>query len=577
MYLQFKIGHEVLDLYAKTKAKFTYYNPAFRKSGGRSLPFTIPKTPKNLRLTGFVDRLDTVTSQKVENASVWLGGIPFDFGVIKMKSASDRSIEIYFEQTLTDLQKEFEAVKIKTLSNTINVGTPSWKMIFEQVATPTTLHYAIEINGVVYEYTATSTTDFATIKIALRDAVNADYPSMLTIQPDTFTIEGNSPVVLKLVSTGSLNVVSQILYEDSVKALWTTYLNNPNVDGLVFPCISNYKLLQNNGKWIGEINFYKDAAYQFNGYYDNENDFRFSTIPYVMLSNILEQLEAQFGFQFAGAFMSLTDIQNLFLLHNQAINQRLQGMLLNDEFINLPSTNFDTGIFLADITAKELVEGFLQLFCLASFWSEIHQTLTPISKADLLNTEVEDWTTKTLKTYKVVSSERQGYRIEYTNDKTDTTSNTHNQPIVVGNGHKVYKLPVASAITRNVYGEAGFRELLYMEQINSGDFSPRLGIYKGLQPGASGELYPKAIALALSDIYTTYWQPWADFLNTAKKLDKSFDLTINDLLKLRTFQEPMKRVESEKGTVNGMISEFSFEADANGLSDTDIEIYTVSV
>lgn len=580
MFLEIRINNVALDLYEKTKAKFNYYNPAFRASGGRSLPFTIPKSDHNLRLTGFVDRLDVSSPQKVENASVWLDGLPWDFGVIKMRAASDRSIEVYFEQTYTDLLKELETVLIKSLMAVVDIGTPSWFMTFDvtgQIAKTEDQEFTIVVNGQNCTYIALlgSGDDENDVVNGLRDLINADFPNLASVNAGDLTLSSSTYYAVSNDTPFGLTMIASQTYEDNVRQLWNTYLTNTNSDGLVFPSIINWKLYQDNNTWDGIINSFMGGAYEMtNAPQARPTDFSYTISPFVLLSKVFELLETNYNFSLGGTFINDTDIQNLFFLHNQTIDEAVYNYTA---YVNLFKTNFDTGVFVPDMNGKELFEGFQMLFCLAYYWSEEYQTLTPKPRTDLLSTAVEDWTKKAAKGYKTDLPPRKGYRIEYQNDKDDTTSNLENQPIAVGDGETVYPLPIASAIQRNILTNEGMRSQIYMEQLNTGDFTPRLGIFKGMQPSNTGINYPKAEAIALNDIYINYWQEWADFLNNAKKLNKDFDLNINDLLKLKTFVEPMKALSSEAGSGVGMVSAFSFEASVKGMGLASVEIYTKEV
>lgn len=573
MFLQIKINDSTLDLYENTKAKFNYKNPAFGKGGGRSLPFTIPKSAHNVQLCGDVDRLDVSAPQKVENASIWLDGLIWDVGVIKMRAASERSIEVYFEGTHTDILKELDSVLIRNVTGNVSVGSPQWTIFYDFLDNGNT-YYAIEIDGVQYGHTMQGAETVYNVMGALKASIDVAHPGMATILNNGFELSGTEHHIIQVVTSVNISVISQTLYEDAVVQAWTAYLSAANSDDLIFPVVANWGLFANNPIWQGYINNYQSGAYLIqNTYQSLPTSFNYSIAPFVLLSKVWTQLETDFNFQFAGTFMNSADIQGLFFVHNQTIDNALLGMVSGNTYINAPLTTFDTSSFIPEMTAKELMEHFMEFFCLAFFWDEVTRSWTPRPRADLLATSVEDWTDKAAKAYKFDVPVKKGYRLAYLNDKNDTTSNVVNQPIVVGDGESVYDLVFASPEQRGMYIE-GLRQMPYLHQLNTGEFSPRWATYQGLQPSSTGVNYPQALCFAIEDVYADYWEDWANFLNNAKKLNKVFDLDINDLLKLRTFEEPMKFIQSEAGSVVGMVSGFSFEAGVKGMGFVDVEIYT---
>lgn len=571
MYLQIKISNESLDLYPKTKAKFNYKNPAFGIQKATSLPFTVPKSPKNIRLLGNVDRLDSIQPQDIEDCSLWLGGIPYDYGKIKVKSSSDKSIEIQFVANDLDVFNKLSAYKLHTFIDDFSLGTASFTLYLDFTGTGLVVDLFIETNQ--FQRVLNVGDTVLMIITDLQNQINAVYPGMASNNGTQLILTGTEPMY---ISSDRFTVnPSSTYYEKSAETIWTSYFANQTNTNLVFAQLRNDAALSSN-KTVNAYDFVNDLHLHINTIFPDRDEpyYNHSIAPFLKLKAIFDKIETELAVNFIGAFINNSTIQNLIFLHNKNIDKMVLAEAGFDafplsgnsqEFIFIHKTLIQAIDILPDLSVETFFRAFLDFFCVYPSFNLNNIELK--YRSDLLNTTVEDWTGKESKSYELQPSKQDGSRIELINDNDDGNAPTYFHQ--KGNGDIENKIDVA--LTRDVlfaYPSYSFT-LPNLDKDTKNNIVFTIAKYLGIVND-----FPTAESYNINDI-VGFWEDWLNFLENAKVANQDFDLTINDLLKLRTFEAPLRRFQTKNGTATVMVSEFSFEASTKFISEVDVEFYTL--
>lgn len=94
--LEIKIENSMLDL-GKVNISFELISPVFNTMGSFSYPFTLPATDKNKSILGFSNRINTTTSKSSCNAEIFLSGLLWKRGLLRIIDANKDFIKCNFE------------------------------------------------------------------------------------------------------------------------------------------------------------------------------------------------------------------------------------------------------------------------------------------------------------------------------------------------------------------------------------------------------------------------------------------------------------------------------------------------
>ena len=399
---------------------------------------------------------------------------------------------------------------------------------------------------------------------------------------------------------------------DALQQDWKDYLDayvlEPwNTQNHAFPVIKNFDFYsQHNATWNGYANYY-DGGFQMNSGNFAVDMFKYNVVPFVSVEYLLQLLSIEIGaFPVLGSWINDIEIQKLIIWNQRALDRirRELEFFTGVSGIHLPYWNlyektYDLSNHVPDMSAIQFLEALKNMFALAFFPRENSLEIIPIQ--ELLNTAIEDWTHLSTPDYSWTPPPIEGYTLQYTRDETDANDVPGQlDPVVFGDGlldlsvnadvpfedgHIDINIPPRFWVTPEVIQEGSSNEVIGLKETNL-----RFLLYQGMQEDANNDDYPMASnfnedtngvnigAKTLrwdgpDGLFEQYWSKYAKLLDEGKPVKKELRLTINDLLKIKEYKFPRKKIYHDQGEMVGVVSKVTMRVDTKQLLTSLVEFY----
>jgi|GEM_PF-4903026 hypothetical protein len=568
--LSIKVNNQFLEL-GNADFNFTLLNPIFTKLGLKkafSFPVKVDATAINNGIFNHAYRLDTTVINFKMEAIIYLFGNEFLSGYLKIDNRTNDSYDLTFTDYTTDFVNELDRITIKdVLKETITVVTAPANFRLKLKNTPEPIpknaEIGFKINGEIFshEITAIGGQTKASAITALIGLVNATYAGAAGgyINSDTIILTQQQSVEAFILLAADFQTWHSYEWTYEVanyqheihETAYTSYLANVKsaaLDSLkvAYARILNGSLYEANTVYRNVINDY-NSNYLLNDTAHDKGEWEYTLSPYVSLRYIFEQILSTLNFaNLEGSFLS--ELETLFLHHSKTIDSEIGGQTAS-EFYNAFKRTFDLDTFVPNISAAQLFEVVRSSFLVAFF--ENNKSLKIESINDIIQQSAEDWTDKATELYGWNTPLFEGLTIEIQEDPKDDARKYDTK--VVGEGKNKY--PLAATI----YGTG------YVEQPLNSDFILKLLKY-------THDTNPSCENYTTPDDFYTDNKKLLDLINQGKYLKKILGLSSVDLLKIVTFENPIKEIQHEAGRVVGVVKSVSFKANAKGISESTVDL-----
>lgn len=615
--LAIRINQSYIDLLPGTAVNFTMVNPVFDRDRFEriySYPFSIPLSPHNQSIFRHAERLDANRAVEYDNVEIIIGGIPFENGKFILVRSTESTLSVRFENTPLSVLRKLEQIKVNTLDLPVSIPysfQSRYGITFAFSGAQAALEFEIiQINEEIFIAPVGQHQQ-------LVDAIHEVFPGTVTILNNQTTdfqaiidtpdptrpfyintnVPGFDPTVylradLALIAGDADETVGPRII-DTISAHLDSTL--PGDDTHVFPCFYSEDFFNDETN-----DFLRSALLNdyFNDTYPDsspriDRKISNSRVPQPFLKTVLDEISRAAGFNaFAGAFFENEDLKKLIIYANATIDRIITESHGHDEiYHNVGKLDFNLADGLPDITGLELLQHILSTFAVVYGFESGNITVSFIR--DILKTEIEDWTDRAAPRYTQDFTVDDGYTLEYEDDSTE--NDTEQLPVItVGAGGDTYKggLGILKNIDR-IRSEQIFsdRKMFHIEEPGRADtvkyINPnqkaRIAFYRGVQNDEVGNAYPLAchdnidslgnpvgeLSLAWDGDAGRFENFWKELirLETAGDIVKqNVRLTVADLLRLKRFKQPRKRINHLKGNMVGVIKQVQFKASSRALS-----------
>lgn len=631
-----KINNTWLNLFPNTSLNITIRNPLFDIDAIErvfSYPFNLPTTPHNMNVFGYSNRLDVEADTHQFDAQLWIDGAPFEEGILIVQNPNEKSIKCIFQNKSMGLVEEFSEKKIKELTYP-NYGFTFIPKVYLKldISTQTTQTQSIiNIEGV--EFTG-GTSNLQ----SLVDDINTEFPGLASWD-DAFpsekhlTLSPDKKITVKLLP-GPFSPTAFLFFEQRDYVDWTnssllqsnvfwsvglnTFLNNPatvfNFDFAVPTMRLRGFFNKENPNYNNLINEFENGNYLIPtspgaepSTFSIYNDHTF--VPFIYNKTVLDAIKDNTTIEeLGGDFYTNTELSKL-IIHNvtpldTAFNDRHYHDIRNSDLDE--STKYSPGwkgvINYADHipfegTVKEYLLALAQQFGLIFIYQ--NNTFYLRLAKNILNSPVQDWTSKAEPAYDQEPKQFDGFEIDY-DRQDDTTDYLELDPLTSGAGDFEYLLPFFTY--EDLIHSAGTRAILvpsHPEQANISINNPagtlqietsatlRLLFFRGLQNDNEGNSYPMAsysnydfagnkigdysLAIDGTDgLYQQFLSEYINLLQKGKEVEKIIRLDIQDIINEKEFKTPRKKIFHPMGEMIGVIKSIQIKASVKGLSPAKV-------
>lgn len=588
-----------------------------------TFPLTIPRSPAN-EIALKATRPDGVAiGQKIPGAILYVEGIPFETGVLRITKMNQSSISVAFASYAIDFAARAEAVKLRDLDLQIDVAEPfTPEVVFEmtRISPIQITELWIRINGIDYRR------DFFEVEDWVAD-INAAHPGLITLTSQStlvhlFTLNAvpdmNQLVIDFVPGPFSINdiVYAYGVFLDSnylteTQRIVGAYLAlDTEADDSLFrlPTIYAPEFYDDrNALWGGLANRY-DAAqggYLFEPFYasSDETGWEDAFLPQPRVALLLETALSRLGYSVRGSLSLDADLRELLLWNNHDLNVRLYdlgpetpGLFVSAEAGSenayiVPRPTFNLADHAPDLTALQLVLMFAETFAHIVAVENDQVTFTPIK--DLLRAAAQDYTSKVERDYTATFSEATRPVLDYSRQGDESIfPGQLERTTLPGNGEPVeYVLPVFSVFEQershwidgrirvpNVADE-GRNETLDLGT----EARLRFFFHRGIQPDSTtNRPYPQAghslqgYATAPIGKYAMSWEGegglfeawWKELIGLnqyGRQLSVVCRLTVADLLDIRQWRNVRKYLRLDDGTYVGVIRSVKTKVSSRGV------------
>lgn len=604
--LGLRVGNEWLDLYPKTSVNITMINPVFDDASlGRtfSYPFKIPLTPKNKSILRQNHRLDTSKDNLVNSLliALYIHHIQFETGVLKIKNYTNKEVQIVFQNRERNLIDELENMPLNEIFNNISIPQthiPFYKFLVTSDPNPNVDQDVIlHINNIAF-VSANNNNDAAAFEIVQAINSNTELDVTATLNGHEFTIVNNSDDGLIIQFFPRLSILDHLTLPDArqmnLHDFHATIRANP-IPELSMPVFYNKEFYEGkNQEFFGFINYFLGGNVIENlGYVEpawEATYIPFIRIPY-LLNKMFESVQEDPIEFIEGDFIESSDVQKLLLFNNYALDELFQyadgdGVV---KIINGLKKNINLNEHVPELSALQFFKDFSFHFNL--YANLKGNSLQLISKTTHLNTIVRDWTEKSTPTFIRNINLDNGFVLKFAKAEEDSA--------IIGTQLKDYssgegdtELQSNFNTIHTILQRFGFRDwyLPFLKSPGSSDelgqgqksYSMRLLLDHGLQQTSLGEEYQQSgnnsIAVDGTQIggrdliwggdrggYELDWKGYAELIDN-DTVTKSINLSIQDLLSLKKWDDFRRRIYHKEGTIQGYVKSVNFKATTNGIT-----------
>lgn len=613
--IDIRLQNGSLELGNTATLNITLVNPMFDTDGmpkAYSFPFRIEATPCNLSLLDHANRLDSVHSSDTYPATLFIEGVPFLEGNVVVRERRKNNLQIYFQSTASnfaDITKDLSLSELDLDQVTINnVNSAAHTYDIVPLPPPGAGTYSILVNGVTYATSVVPPQDpLVQIDNNIINPINvANGAIAFRIGTQLFlnALNPGDTVDVEYLPAGNFNpafiyTVSHARMDD-----WKAYLDaqvSQPISALthVFPVIKNNRFYDGqNPNYIGYVNYYH------NGYPKNTgNNSQHCVAPQIVLKHIFEKsLELVDISSLVGSFFGSIAFTDL-IVYNWTALDEVKTELANTvpEDWNHYTMQYNLADYVPDVSVLKLFQALKDLYCLGFFFDN-KGTLEVIPHLVLLKTAVEDWTALAEPDYQWTPEKKDGFILDYSRDDSD-------QMYIEDQLDAQEEAPAKNAFgpdadtTYETLGVDLFglsKTWLTPEVIQRGS-SPEFGIgvqsphlrflfYKGLRRDSNADEYPLATngnkdAVGSSvgsttlrmqgsgGLYEIYWKDFINLLVNGRPVKKQMRLSIDDLLNIRSFRNPRKKIYHEEGQMVAVVAKVQFKVSNRGIDISTVDFW----
>ncbi len=554
-----------LDL-GKISMTFSFSNPMFSDNAfneGYSFPFKLPITARNIAVLNNSDRLDNRVLGKKFQVKIYIQNTFAFSGVLIIKTYSNGQFNCHFNSSGLNLKKD---MRDKNLRKLTLLNKTVW------VDTDTMLQRQDKWENHV-----------------------AGYSNIFeTLRPDEEMTHYFPPI-------HNQSAYDEERGDDIQNSWWSNYTN--------FYLLDQDRYLFKH-RVAGPV-------------YSSKPGWLTSITPCPAYLYVLRMALEELGITLEKSGVLTNDIiKNLFIYSNEAMNQvELDG----GYYYNIYGASYDLAKFLPDLDTYELLIGLKQMFNTVFF--ENNGKIKTITIAEILSQVPEDLTRFTDSAFVAEYFEKVNYSFNWLTDDdkapdiyTEQFAAYETDPDTAKTEpHTPDKIrPLATIASPRVNVAGTWMDAMDYVSVNSTDpvtlvnganktgltykapvrttiseTSPKdilktllVGVYRGGTFYPEG--FPSAVNQSVDDLGVKFGDQsilWAnddglvknhftnyiEFLNDATRVDVKLYLPPHKIAELATFEQPVKKIETPKGNINGILSGFRFTVTADAISPIDAE------
>lgn len=574
--LEILINQQALNIHKPIS--FTFINPIFDKDGiarSYSYPFNIPASASTQKIFKHTNRLDVSDVSEKEAAILRLFQSDLPSGYVVHQQQSSTQYSCNYISDARNLADELKKVKIKDLfDSTINLATSNPARFNYELYSPYTNNIIrIRINDVDYEFTINTGSPELPQDILnnIKSQIDADYPDAvvsvglagingayidITAQPQ----QGEFRIIPNAGSgTHDLSIISERQQHIAIAEQWQAdleanlLLSTANAN-YRFPTFYNRKLYtrKENLIWRGVVNERISGSFPLNPSSDTPEDWDYTISPQLSLRYVIDEIAEELGFDLDGDALSVLD--DLLIYNNQTLDYEIKDK--DDDYYNVYAPSYKLSDFLPDITAYELITKVQKsLFVYFTFDSDtlfFNAINTPLQKPAIDLTQYID------PEYGVVTPSTSGFNVRMLEDEKDQES----QPAdyvqsVIGEDYQI----IGTLAESNSYN-------IVQHPIND-DFRLRLIHYDGVhatfnKPTSSSYTTPTAAHNSN--------KKYLKLLYEGKPVTLLAALPPHLISQLVQYENPVIRVGTDNGSIQGVVRKIQFKVDNIRLSKTRLEV-----
>ena len=595
------------DLAEDTSVQVELFNPIFNDGdvikGSSSMPFNVPggnKSELNSRLLKNPDVIENVESSNSIDSTLFFSGIPWKRGILRTKGFDKNTIQANYIFGLATVAEDFKTVKLRDIVT--GVQTIHTNQLTKGFYIKNNVAFGgglkIKING--KEITATSLAD---LRFKINQNEQENKVTALDIVSGTTPGGAAAPACYVFVNTmlggddhDPTWPISVAAIEDTEteKAKWyieplsmTSYNSaitnfaNPANTVLKFPLLFNDKLFGDapNPKPNNIINGWNSTGYLLNtisnGSFLVNN--RTSFQCFIKLRYVLDVIEAAFGVEFEGDWITDADTANM-LIDNSACLDVSVPYIGNTNFIFI-KRSFSLSELVPDITVVAFLKALQNRYNLAMYQNEYNGKIVlrkrePIAK----QTTYTDITALSSPVLSIEDQRLTGIRLSAKIDENDSKALT--DEYVTGEVEEEIKTDIsglgAESTTGQVDGETGtvmgpsisrkagekfgFRIFYSKGSVNNGTFT-----YQGASINATA--YDERFSGA-NGLYEKNWKAWL-----AKRISRRV-VNLEVSFPFRTIRSIEYDLKHRFDRKNFLIYSISVQLSMDGIKVSKVKLYT---
>lgn len=602
--LDIRVNNQSLDLKPGQGTRFVNRNPIFdRERINRSFtyPFTLDNTPNNLAALGYANRIDNYASSDTLTARVYLHGLLYEVGILKITNVNKADIEINIKSPEITLLEEIDKVKVRDLLDCIDIPNSTGQPIGIRLQIdPNETSFTLKIRGTVITQFSTNNGN-QTIAEILAERVNNVFPGMANAAgSDQFvllTSPDGQPIILSQFSSNiTIDLNNPIIeaHAISFRDFVNDLRDNPRTD-VAFPQVYNSALYSGTPNYFfaAVINPTDENGDYLIAEYEEEADrWRITYIPYVRIPHIVEKIVENSSLDgYRGDYTEREEFTKAVMNNYRTLDNNIVDYVdarKDFAYRNIFEQKICLRNHVHDMTAKEFIR---QLAENHSCWLEVrenHLYLNLISAQ--LAAPAVDWTNRIEPEYNLTPTANTGYTLLYPHDPADFIDNDNRcPPFVYEGGAERITLPWGILPSNESTGRlrcssqrVGDTVFPQREEIDVGN--PRIFLFNEWQNDADGIAYPQSLSgFYIDDQYVSKLQfagpdglvanirGLYDRLAAGRPLKKRVRLTVQDIINLRRWQFSRVRLYHEQGECLAVIKSFEFEADTDGIGIAEVE------